>query len=263
MVKRFALLMVLLPACLALADMGQKESDAPSTSELDAVTARGRMLEEYDVAAWYATDAVDALKPDKATAPAYIARKTKAGWEVVFGRLNEGRDQFLISYRAIQGANPQDFVAKKVDPVSADRGFYLSAAKALDTAGRDFGRQTRPYNTYILPASGSQLYVYFLPGQTVQGVYPLGADVRYTISADGGTVVEKRQMHKALIENKSSPKPGETVAAGYHNHVANNLPEDSDVFHVLNRKPLMPEYVAGPDKHVYQIETDGTIKSVR
>ncbi len=263
MMKRFAVLMIVLSACLTLADTGKKESDVASTTELEAITARGRMLQEYDVAAWYATDAVEALKPDKTAAPAYLARKTKAGWEVVFGRLNEGRDQFLIAYRASQGASPQQFVAKKVDPVSPDRGFYLSAAKALDTAGRDFGKQTRPYNTYVLPASESQFYVYFLPGQTVEGVYPLGADVRYTVSSDGSKVVEKRQMHKTFIENKSSPKSGETIAAGYHNHVLNNLPEDSDVFHVLNRKPLMPEYVAGPDKHVYQIETDGSIKSVR
>jgi hypothetical protein len=36
--------------------------------------------------------------------------------------------------------------------------------------------------------------------------------------------------------------------------------EDSDVFHVLTRSPLVPEIVGTPDKHVYEIETDGSIK---
>src|SRR5271169_3916792 len=89
MIKQVSLGAVLLSCCLLLAQTETKESAAPSSAELAAITARGRMLEEYDVAAASATDAMVALKPDTSAAPYFIARKTDKGWEVVFGRLDQ------------------------------------------------------------------------------------------------------------------------------------------------------------------------------
>src|SRR3569833_2634826 len=60
-----------------------------SQAELAAISARGRMLYEYDQAAWHATDAVLATNPPRVLLGMYIAHKTDAGWEVVFGHLNE------------------------------------------------------------------------------------------------------------------------------------------------------------------------------
>lgn len=246
---------------LALSVVWGQEAKAPSDQELKATSARGKMLAEYDVAAWHATDAVEALKADHAAAPMYLAHKVAGKWEVVFGRMTPDGNQFLIVYRALQGAKPEEFSAKKVNPPLDANGFYLDAAKATATAGKDFGRQTRPYNLYVLPSEDGQLYVYFLPGQTSEGVFPLGADVRYTITLDGGTIVSKRQMHKNIIDAKPSTADGQ-VAAG-HKHADDNEIEDSDVFHVLTRTPAMPEYVGTPDKHLYEIKTDGGITRVR
>jgi hypothetical protein len=265
MIKHSCLLLVLLVSCwLTPAQEAKQESTpAPSPADLKAVSARGKMLAEYDVAAWHATDAVEAFKPDHAAAPQYLARKVGNQWEVVFGRLSAERDRFIVVYRASQGASPEQFVAKKVDPPAEDRSFYLQASKAIETATKDFGRPSRPYNTYVIPAESGQLYVYLLPGQTAEGVYPLGGDVRYTITLDGSTIAEKRQMHKGIIEKKNSLQPGQKLAGGYHTHVLNNSIEDSDVFHVLNREPSIPEIVGTPDHHVYEIETDGSIKRVK
>jgi hypothetical protein len=262
MIQRLVWLLILC-SCVLPAQENKQESKAPSPAELAAVSARGRMLAEYDVAAWHATDVVEALKPDRAAAPMYIARKVNEKWEVVFGRLNDERDRFLIMYRATQGANPDDFTAKKSNPPAEDRGFYLDAARALETATADFGRLQRPYNTYVVPTGNGQLYVYFMPAQTSDGIYPLGGDVRYTITLDGGTIVNKRQMHTTVVENKAESPDGQKLVAGTHTHAKNNEIEDSDVFHVLVRTPSIPEYVGTPDKHLYEIETDGTIKRVQ
>lgn len=80
--------------------------------------------------------------------------------------------------------------------------------------------------------------MYVLPAQTQAGIYPLGGDERYLITADGSAIVEKRQLHKAIIEVRPDSMPkGTTPAAGYHTHVLSDVPEDTDVFHVLTRKP--------------------------
>ena len=246
----FPVLILLLASVAASA---QTERTTPaSEAELAQITERGRNLAAYDVAAWHGTDAVLALKPVEGSVQRYIAKRTADGWTVAFGRLNEKRDMFLINYEAIQGSNPKDFKAAKLGPAKEDAGFFLFAARAIDTSLADFKGEQRPYNVAVLPAPSNQLYVYVLPAQTQQGVYPLGGDARYLISEDGLKIIEKRQMHKAIIEFSMV----ENVQMGYHTAIMDQVPEDSDVFHVLTRKPSVPQYIATKD-FVYYIETNG------
>lgn len=244
----------------ASAAVAQKRSSPPSKAELAEITERGRALAEYDVAAWHATDAVLALKPDEGSVTRYVARKTGDRWVVVFGRLNEKRDKFLVVYEAAQGAGPREFSVKKHETPQEDAGFYLNAARAIDTVLADFKGERRPYNVAALPAAAGRFYVYVVPAQTEQGVFPLGGDARYLVSADGSKVVEKRQLHKSIIEFKAPPDVA-GVADSFHIAVLDNVPEDTDVFHVLSRKPLVPEWV-GTEQYVYRIEADGTITYV-
>jgi hypothetical protein len=103
--------------------------------------------------------------------------------------------------------------------------------------------------------------VYLLPAQTTNGVYPLGADVRYTFTSDGNTLVEKHPMHKAVLEFNTEDKSdsGRKIEASFHTHVLSNRPEDSDVFYVLTRKPSIAEYVGTMDKKIWVINQEGTI----
>lgn len=75
-------------------------------SDLAAITARGRMLAEYDVASWYATDAVVAMKPAQGVVGRYIAGNSDGHWIVVFGRFSETKDAFLIVSETMQGNSP-------------------------------------------------------------------------------------------------------------------------------------------------------------
>jgi hypothetical protein len=235
-----------------------QRSNPPSDSQLAEITARGRMLADCDTASWHATDAVLALKPKEGATSTYVAKKTDAGWAVGFGRFNESKDGFLIVYEAIQGSNPQEFAVKQYDPPQKDQGFYFFAARAIETSLQNFRGEKRPYNTYVLPANSNQLYVYIVPAQTMADVYPLGGDMRYLVSPDGSTILETRQLHKTILEIKNSDKSIK-VAGGYHTHVLSDVPEDTDVFHVLRRKPPVPEIV-GTKSGIYIVQTDGTIK---
>ena len=251
---------VVICLCLLAVAKDKKKHGLPSPEELAAITARGRMIEEYDVAAWHATDVVQDMKPEAGITRFYIAKKTGATWEVVFGRMSEAHDKFLIVYQATQGTQPENFTAKGFDPPLENTDFYFAAAKAFDAALADLGKVTRPYNAYAIPSESGQLYVYLLPAQTKNEIYPLGGDVRYTFSADGNSLVEKHPMHKTVLDiDDSSADKGAKLASGWHTHVLSNVPEDSDVFHVLTRKPSIPEYVGTMDKKIWVINTDGTI----
>jgi hypothetical protein len=232
-------------------------SSKPSDAELAAITQRGVLLAGYDTAAWQATDAVKAAHPVEGRVGRYIARKTDSGWVVDFGRLSEAGDRFLLAYEVAQAASTAQFEVKAFDPVREDTGWNLVAAIGIETAMRDFGGSSRPYNIAVLPASHESMYVYLYPAQVEQSVYPLGADVRYCVSPDGTKIIEKRQMHKSIIESVPA-RTDVKVAVGYHSHVLSDLPEDTDVLLVLNRKPRVPEIVvAGP--YMFTIDVNGKI----
>jgi hypothetical protein len=237
--------------------VGLAQRTAPaSKTELAEITERGQLLYAYDVAAWHSTDAVMELSPPENSFARYIAQKKGSGWVVAYGKLNEKRDKFLIAYEATQGATAKEFQVKKLDTPKEDTGFYLFAARAIDVALKDFGGATRPYNVAVLPAKENQFYVYLVPAQTKVGVFPLGGDVRYLFSADGQKIVEKRQLHKSIID--FSVPEGVKPQTGYHTAILDDAPEDTDVFHVLAREPKIPELVV-TSKYVYQVKEDGTI----
>ncbi len=254
---------MLLVQATALDDPPQPKKP-PTAEQLAAISARGRLLAEYDRAAWSASDEVQKHELKEGLVERYIARKTDKGWVVAFGRVRDEKGPFLIAYEVIQGKDPKQFQFQAYDPPKEDTQFYRSAALAIDLSLKDFTQnfkgQKRSYNVAVLPAEKSQWWVYFVPAPTREGIWPLGADVRYLMSPDGSRVVAKRQLHKTVIEN-SAPKPGpdNQLAAGIHTHILDDIPEDTDVFHVLQRQPHVPELVVTKE-FVFAIETDGSIK---
>ena len=253
MKKSFILILFL----CAFSNVFAQSDQPPATNKLDAITQRGRQLHAYDVAAWHATDAVMALKPENGSFTTYIARRNGTNWTVVFGKLNDARDKFIVVYEAVQDGTPESFKATKLDKVREESGFYVGATKAIQTAKTDFGKATRPYNAAVLPADGKDFFVYILPAQTEAGKFPLGGDVRYKISENGEKILEKRQMHRSIIEFQAPP----TVKAetGIHTAILDDIPEDSDVFHVLTRNLNLPELIV-TNKFIYQVAADGSIK---
>lgn len=230
----------------------------PSAAELAAITARGRMLAAYDTVAWQATDAVMATHPKADPSGRYIAHLTETGWVVDFGRLNGAGDKFLVGYEASQVSGSGRFEVKSFNPERADVGWNLAAAKGVETATKDFGGMDRPYNIAALPRTSGGMYVYLYPAQVKAGVYPLGADVRYRLSSEGTKVIEKRQMHKTILEYAAPADRSESMVGGYHTHVLSDLPEDTDVMLVLTRQPRVPETV-GAGAYIFTIDVSGNI----
>jgi hypothetical protein len=249
-------------ALVALTDPPDRK-EPPSKGELAAITERGRNLAGYDSAARHASDALQAKDIGPGSVVRYIARKTERGWTVAFGRLDEDRDRFLIAYEATQGKDPGRFDVKEFHPPKEDSDFFRSAAKAIDIALKDFTAhfegQRRPYNVAVLPADEQRLWVYLFPAPTRTNVWPLGGDVRYLMSKDGTEIRAKRQLHRSVIENEPPKAEDQQQVAGIHTHVLDETPEDTDVFHVLSRRPSVPELIR-TEHFVFVVEPDGGIK---
>jgi hypothetical protein len=252
---------------LAMGEQLRAERPKPPTAEqLKEITDRGRLLSEYDQAAWHASDAIQLIDPKVDRIAQYIGRKTENGWVVSFGRLDAGRDVFLVAYEAVQSSEPTEFKVKTYDPPMESTGFERAAAHGFATVTTDFkppeGEQPRAYNVAFVPTDLDRLWVYLYPASTETGVWPVGGDVRYLISADGKKIVEKRVLHKSVIEYRAPVnKDEEQLVSGMHTHVLAETPEDTDVFLVLSREPRVPELIV-TKSFVFSIEVDGKIAYV-
>jgi hypothetical protein len=232
----------------------------PTADSLAAITHRGYLIWQYDYVATAATDSVMARRPAPELLQGYVARQRGERWDVAFGKPSAGRDTFYVTFEVRQRENdPDAFDVVALSPARADTGYYARAMRAIALATADFGPQNRPYNPVVLQRPNGLLWVYLIPAQLRVGVYPLGADVRYLVAADGKSILAKRRLHNELLERGNTPSPsGARLEAGMHTAVLDDIPEDTDVFHVLAREPEVPEYII-TDAFIYKVQTNGQI----
>ena len=235
----------------------------PTDSALAAITERGRDLAAYDAVAWHATDALEATPADTSFKPGipawYAIRHDSAGWAVAFGRISAALDTMFIAAVVSRPDTVTQYSVQVFRPPRPDTGYYARSARAAEIASRDFGSFPRPYNVTVIPASGGDWWVYVYPAATQTGVWLLGADQRDRVSADGRAILERRRLHRSILEYRSdSGSADEKLTARVHSAVLDNVPEDTDVFVVLERRPQVPEYI-GTALFDYRIDVDGQI----
>ena len=238
-----------------------------SQDELSDIAQRGRLLAEYDRASWLGTDAampvlqamatVLAQKPDSPVF--YVADKVRNNWVVSFGRLNDARDEFHVFVEAVQRGK-EDFRATKFESPKVEKGRVLNLARAMATGRATFKSPGRPYNFAVIAGPKDGWYVYALPAQTDATVFPIGGDVRYTISPDGNAVLETRQMHLSVLEFKTPTGQG-PAAAMVRTAIMDDAPEDSDVFFAMTYKPSTVHLIVSKN-FVYAIRPDGQVRFV-
>ena len=256
-----AVTVVLTSPVVALAQSAAPQKQLPTVDSLDAISYRGYLLAQYDAAAWIASDSVVARKPDPSRITGYVARQLgEQQWAVAFGRLSASRDTFFTAFEAVQRAgNSRSFDVREFTPGRADTGYYARASRAMALARQTFGPQTRSYNAAVIDRPNGLLWVYLFPAQTRNGVYPLGGDVRYLVSADGRTILATRRLHNAIVEFGPRVHGADTVVAFTHSAVLDDIPEDTDVFHVLVRQPRVPQIIV-TDEFMWRVTTGGEIE---
>jgi hypothetical protein len=188
-----------------------------------------------------------------------ISRKTTNGWEVALGELTESGNEFRVSTIATPGMQTT-WASRVFDPPLADTGYFARAARAIETALVMFHPAARrPYTATAIPAEdGPWWWVYVYPSPLQEGVWPRGGDMRFRVSADGRVITESRRLHDEITEYSVRSARMTAVTADGLSILKGNVPEDTDVFHILQRRPALPELLTA-GKHRYRIDVDGRI----
>lgn len=230
--------------------------DEPTKKELKEISSRGKSLAEYDAVIWQASDALSKAKPDKTKIKQYIAKKVNKLWHVAFGELKN--NEFYIYAKAIQDKKNVDKFHVKIKE-EVDNKDFINEVHAFETAYNTFAKVNkidRPFNILIIPAQNNEILVYIVPAALKKDVYPLGGDYRYLISADGKTLKEEKQLHRGILEVSGK---GKKFTRSFT--ILGNQPVDTDVYHVIIRKPRIPHFIMALNKEwVYKIDESGNIK---
>jgi hypothetical protein len=245
---------------LVVAGTGAAQS-APGQQELDAVSTRGRALAGYQHAAWMASAQLLATNPDPWMVQRYVAYHADSGWVVAFGRMNVQRDTFYVSHIGVPAAvNGQRvdslFEFETFQEPGPDTDFLVRAARAMDLAVLTHGATSRAYSAAAIPDESGDWLVYLLPSADAANVWPLGDDVRYRVSSDGTRILETRRMHAGMVETAKATNAAQ-LTIRHSGKALHDLPEDSDVFHVLMSRTA----TTIATRHFnYLIGADGSIK---
>ena len=215
--------------------------------------------------AWNATVQLMATNPDPSQVERYVAYHADSGWVVAFGKLDAQRDTFYVSTIAVPAAlNGQRvdslFEFHKFDVPGPDIDFLVRATRAMDTAVVAMGAKGRAYQVAAIPTENGDWYVYLTPASDFTSSFPLGDDVRYRISSEADRILEVRRMHKGMVAfDRAAHSDAARLTAGRHKTSLRDEPEDSDIYHVLTRRPQVPEMLE--TRHFrYEIGVDGSIK---
>ena len=169
-----------------------------------------------------------------------VARNTARGWKVAVGELSPDHDSFLIAQLLTPGIQASHWAATVFDPPRSDTGYFVLAGRAVATSLEMFRPAVaRPYTATVVPSEdGPGWWVYCYPSPATDGSWPRGGDMRFRVSADGRVITESRHLHEAIADY--------------------DAPEDTDVFHVIQRRPASPELMTA-GRYLYRIDVDGRI----
>ncbi len=215
---------------------------------LDKVSRIGREIYRYDRAAWLASDALMAT-PDKS---AFSALR---GWIVVpdgdalkvrfiaegdGGVFHGGWDVRVDD----DGAGP--VLAAPDTPLTPDE---LAMFKARLTAANNIGRLqcSQRLNTVVMRDPDSEGWlVWLLTSTNDANVIPIGGHYRFTISADGASVVRRDMLSNSCFMAPRQAEGGAQPAALVFTQIVSKGPVETHVF--LSIQNRLPIYIAANDQ---------------
>lgn len=241
---------------------GPKGADRspPTADSLAAISGRGRALAERDSVAWLGVGAMTSLSLPPDSMRRFLTRHTDRGWEVAAGTLSARADTFYVAYVSTPGMQPGQWAVAVLDPPRPDTGEFARAARAVETSIAMFRAPARrPYIATAVPAADGPWWVYLYPAPRQEGVWPRGGDTRFRVSADGRVITEKRRLHDSITEY--SARTARSATADPRSIAVGDAPEDTDVFHVLQRRPALPELISAGGFR-YRIDVGGSIRLI-
>lgn len=224
-----ALTFALVASSIGAAQPAGSPPAAIRSFSLAETESMGREIYRQDRLAWRATDALLAQKVDP-------AKEKLRGWvtlpgsdQVRFVRATE--TGYEAAYDITVPARGKPRIESPVDRILSTDEQALLAAK--ETAAKNVGPICGPggYNFAAMKDAGGGWIVWLLAPMREAGALPIGGHYRFTISADGKTLIRRDALSNSCLVLKAPPLPKGAKPLGLAlNHVVSEAPLETHVF---------------------------------
>jgi hypothetical protein len=239
-----ALALAAMPTTQLLAeDRVEQEAMTTTTDQMlsDAIE-RGKLLYEFDQAAWHSTDAFVGIAGDVSKLPLVgrIVVPIESGLQAIYyGKSQQGRFAlFRATWNGTAMVDPVYTDGKGGAALSPEANAYAEILEQLtsgriDTTDLWFCNNAKP-NFALLPGDlPGEFLLYFMTAQEKSGSYPLGGHHRFDIK--DGKVIAKRAFTKSCIEMDKEATGGQ-LAGFFITHLLDPVPTEIHVFTAIASK---------------------------
>lgn len=212
------------------ADKASQLTEADQAAAVLAIT-RGRLLHDYDQAAWHTTDTMlEDIDPRESGVRGWVV--TPQGDDLLVTYWKPDGGGYAGVYSALWTGT--DVTARTVlegdaTRLSDEQLRLIQARQAVDPKGLA-GCSTHPFNTVVLPDADGTILVYFLTPQTSLSSVPMGGHYRFTVK--DGKVVDQRKFTNSCIELDLKGSGNGKPAALVISHLLDPVPTEIHVFSV-------------------------------
>jgi len=226
-------------------------SDVPALQRAEEI---GKRIYVQDLYAAQATSLLLAHGVDPAAVGAlgWITESRENGTVVTFVAGDPGQWRSACVVTFVEHADPNIILVDR-DLTETQSAMFNARQLALDRVEQPC---SDAYNTVVIPRDGEPGWLaYALAATSDPNLVLVGGHYRAVVSADGRTVLERRNFAKSCLVLQKNPKdtpPGTEVAAYTMSHFLDNTPTEIHVF--LNLFYGKPLYVVTPDDRFWYIE---------
>ena len=258
-------------AALLLAATGiAQAAEVPATSadeqaRIAGASAIGRLIYDYDQAAWITTDALMARIPRDQFPPGggwVVEPRADGALVVTYYAIRDGRTSIMFVAATKDGRVIEERVVPEADHVGLSPVETRMVAAEQVARGRLGGAAGHnpcadgPFNSVVLaPASTEDpVSIYFLTPQKAPTAFPFGGHFRIDVDKEGKIVVDRAFTNSCITMDQAAKDPNGKPVMAFITHLLDPTPTEIHVYLSLWMK--MPVAVATRDGRVWEV--DGT-----
>ena len=197
--------------------------EAGEQTSIRFASERGFEIYERDKAAWLATDAALASGLRQTSARGWISVRTETGWLVRFVASCDGAPCSVLDVN-LKNDRPTTNLLDPPEPLPVQQRNAWSA-RQLALSERISMCSDR-YNTVVVPIEDGRWAVYLLAATLDPKAVLLGGHHRFTISANGNEILDRRAFSKSCLTLEKQANAGALMAT----HLLDPHPVETHVF---------------------------------
>jgi len=243
-----------LAAMLATQAFAETDREIEFAAEIAEAERLGRIIYNYDIAVWRATDLLTERAGRDLTGKikGWIVEEAEEGERVLFYRGSNG--QFTPAY-SVEVRNGEAVSASYQAFSENDRlsPSQLAMIRARET-GADAGASgcAKAYNTVVVPDEATGYFVYILAASTEPGAVVLGGHWRHDVDSTGEKIVGFRKYTNSCLTLKSPKRSDRVVTVGLLvSHLLTDHPTEIHVWASLLHD--ISFFVATRDKRLWKV----------